>query len=177
MGGGARAAPEDVLFQNGKVYCCVKLHSKRKWEINVWIWKLSTRPPLRGARAFKAAAHSVLSPANRLFLDQQRAASEGTGGGGGGEGGASGGGGRRLTMGGETFRVNEDLKVIEEAEEDEEGGGAEEASRKKKEKRGSATVSTGSVASSSSGRRQRAPSLFKRADSSASIQVGMRISF
>ena len=28
MGGGARAAPEDVLFQNGKVYCCVKLHSK-----------------------------------------------------------------------------------------------------------------------------------------------------
>lgn len=68
--------------------------------------RLAYKSPLKGARAFRAAAHSVLSPANRQFMDHQEAEAERPT------------EDRKIILGGETFKVNEDLKVIEEEEDE-----------------------------------------------------------
>ena len=64
------------------------------------------QPPLKGAKAFKAVAHSVLSPANRKFMEAQREKAE------------QKEEERKIILGGETFKVNEDLNVIAEVEEE-----------------------------------------------------------
>ena len=53
---------------------------------------------MRGARAFKAIAHSVLSPANRSFIDEQNKKSKR-------------GVEKKIVLGNTTFKINEDLKV------------------------------------------------------------------
>ncbi len=74
------------------------------------------RPGLKGAGAFKAAAFSVLSPANRRFIETQAAEAERPQ------------EDRKIILGGETFKVNEDLKVITEEDEESAVGAADEVS-------------------------------------------------
>ncbi|XP_059088861.1 uncharacterized protein LOC131884972 isoform X2 [Tigriopus californicus] len=68
-------------------------------------FKRQMQPPLRGVKAFRAMAHSVLSPANRQFIEDQQEKSE------------KPPEDRTLVIGNNTFRVDEDLKVIEEEDE------------------------------------------------------------
>eukprot|EP00095_Tigriopus_kingsejongensis_P007535 maker-scaffold104_size368486-snap-gene-0.9 protein:Tk07535 transcript:maker-scaffold104_size368486-snap-gene-0.9-mRNA-1 annotation:"hypothetical protein L798_11134" len=68
------------------------------------------QPPLKGARAFKAVAHSVLNPANRRFIESQEEQGIGPN--------------RTMVIGGQSYQVDEDLNVIEE-EESEDGLGSE----------------------------------------------------
>lgn len=66
----------------------------------------SSKAGLRGARAFRAAAHSVLSPANRQFMADQAERADRL---------AMERAKKRLVLGGQTFSVDEDdLSVVDE---------------------------------------------------------------